>query len=280
MRHLLSIAGSDPSGGAGIQADLKTFSALGAYGMTAICALTAQNTQGVVGYEAVGPAMVRAQIDAIFADIHVDAVKIGMLANEGVARAVAASLRQHGPAVVVLDPVMVSKSGHRLLDEGAVRALVDEVLPLATVLTPNLPEARDLLLALCHEGCGVLASRLEPVTSTAASLASELWKLTGRAVLLKGGHSGGPSSDDILAWSGGLEVYHGERLEALHTHGTGCSLSSALAVFLARGLSLGEAVRAAKAWVRMGIAEGLAVGKGCGPIHHYHEFYDTEGARR
>jgi hydroxymethylpyrimidine/phosphomethylpyrimidine kinase len=267
MKHVLSIAGSDSSGGAGIQADLKAFAALGVYGMTAITALTAQNTQGVGAVSLTDPAMLRAQIDAVFTDIRVDAVKIGMLGDIGLIRTVAACLRHWKPRSVVLDPVMISKSGHHLLAPQAVDSLRSELLPLADLVTPNLPEAAEL--------AGFPVDALQDMEAAATALR----RAGARAVLVKGGHLQG-EADDLLADESGIKLIHGVRIEAAHTHGTGCSLSSAIAALLARGTELEAAVREAKEWVSRGIAQGLAVGKGCGPIHHFHRFYDNEGVMR
>jgi hydroxymethylpyrimidine/phosphomethylpyrimidine kinase len=267
VKHLLTIAGSDSSGGAGIQADLKTFSALATYGMSVICAVTAQNTRGVLSYQSVEAALIGDQLDAVFSDIRVDAVKMGMLGTAEAIAVVARKLREYAPPIIVLDPVMISKSGHRLLDADAESALLETLLPLATVVTPNLSEAEVL------SGCAV---------SDEAGMrrAAEFLRGVGaRAVLVKGGHLEN-SANDVLVDDAGLFVLKAERLEALHTHGTGCSLSSAVAALLARGLPLRNAVSEAKAWVAAGIREGLAVGGGCGPIHHFHAFYDAEGELR
>jgi hydroxymethylpyrimidine/phosphomethylpyrimidine kinase len=259
--NVLSIAGSDPSGGAGIQADLKTFAAHGTYGMAVITALTAQNTRGVTGVEMVPAAFVAQQIDTLFADVRVDAVKIGMLGTAEIVRAVAAALERHRPHWVVLDPVMVSKSGARLLREDAVAALRERLLPLADVITPNLPEAGDLL------GEEVLERR-EAMPALAARLAA----LGPRVVLLKGGHLPGDASPDYLATAEGGHWLEGARIATRHTHGTGCTLSSAIAARLALGHGLLRAVRGAKAWLTEAIAAAgaLEVGSGSGPVHHGH----------
>jgi len=274
VKHLLTIAGSDSSGGAGVQADLKTFSALGTYGMSVICAVTAQNTRGVRSFLPVDLGLIGEQIDAVFEDIRVDAVKIGMLGGAETVRLVASKLRRYRPPVVVLDPVMVAKSGHRLLAPDAETVLATELLPLADLLTPNLPEAEAL--------AGFPVRGIEDMERAAAALRAK----GAKAVLVKGGHLETGADDliggvpDLLRDATGIEIFRGERLDARHTHGTGCSLSSALAALLARGLPLREAVKEAKAWVARGIREGLAVGGGVGPIHHFHEFYDPEGKRR
>jgi len=283
VKHLLTIAGSDSSGGAGIQADLKTFSALGTYGMSVICAVTAQNTRGVKSFLPVDIGLIGEQIDAVFEDIRVDAVKIGMLGGADTVRLVARKLKEYKPPVVVLDPVMVAKSGHRLLAPEAEEVLATELLPLADLVTPNLLEAE------------ALADFLVATVAEMERAAEAIRAAGAKAVLVKGGplaagsgpcgRSGGVPDllggvPDLLVDSAGTELFQGERLDARHTHGTGCSLSSALAALLARGLPLREAVRKAKAWVALGIREGLAVGGGVGPIHHFHEFYDPEGGRR
>ncbi len=257
--NVLSIAGSDPSGGAGIQADLKTFAAHGCYGMAAITALTAQNTREVSGIELVTPAFVASQIDAVFADVRVDAVKIGMLASAGIIGAVAGALERHRPPSVVLDPVMVSKSGARLLEADAVAALRERLLPMADLVTPNLPEAADLL------GEPEAASR-----EAMPALAGRLAALGPGAVLLKGGHLGGTESPDCLATAEGHHWLEGARIATPNTHGTGCTLSSAIAARLALGHGLPEAVRDAKAYLSDAIAASgmLEVGSGSGPVHH------------
>ncbi|MEZ5866214.1 MAG: bifunctional hydroxymethylpyrimidine kinase/phosphomethylpyrimidine kinase [Geminicoccaceae bacterium] len=264
----LTIAGSDSGGGAGIQADLKTFSALGVFGTSAITALTAQNTQAVTGILAVEPAFVAAQIDAVFADIRVDAVKIGMLGGPEVIAAVAARLRHWRPRWIVLDPVMVAKSGDRLLAEAAVAALRDQLLPLASLLTPNLPEAGDLLGE-------------PPVTERRRmpAVAARLQHLGPANVLLKGGHLGGEESPDVLLHGGEVLWQGGGRVATTNTHGTGCTLSAAIAAFLARGRPLPEAVASAKRYLTGAIraADGLGIGHGHGPVHHFFELWPKEG---
>lgn len=265
--NVLSIAGSDPSGGAGIQADIKAISACGGYGMAAITALTAQNTCGVSGVRMVAPDFVAAQIAAIRADIRIDAVKIGMLGGAATVAAVAAAL-DGLDAPVVLDPVMVAKSGDRLLEAEAVAALRD-ALPRATVITPNLPEAADLLgtdEATTREGM--------------AAQARALLGLGPKAVLLKGGHLGGDDSPDLLVEATDLTWLPGLRHATHKTHGTGCTLSSSLATFLAHGLPLGRAAAEAKAYVAAAIAQAdaLTVGQGHGPTHHFHAFQKGQTA--
>ena len=254
--NVLSIAGSDPSGGAGVQADLKTFAALGVYGMAAITALTAQNTCGVTGVHAPGAAFVRVQLEAVFADVRVDAVKIGMAWDAPTIAAIADVLEAHRPPHVVLDPVMVAASGDRLLAREAEAALKTRLLSLADVVTPNLPEAEALLgRDLSQEDA-----------------ARALLELGPRAVLLKGGHAQGAESTDILVRSGHAPlVLSAPRIAGRAGHGTGCTLSAALAAFLALGADLPGAARAAKAYVTgaMAGAEVLEVGGGLSsPLDH------------
>ncbi len=261
--NILSIAGSDPSGGAGIQADIKAISACGGYAMAAITALTAQNTRGVTGLHMVPPEFVTAQIRAIRDDIRVDAVKIGMLGEAGIVTAVAEALS--GLAVpIVLDPVMVAKSGDRLLAAGAVAALRD-LLPRATVITPNLPEAADLLSA-----------PEAPTREGMEAQARALLALGPKAVLLKGGHLPGPDCPDLLAEAHTITWLPGRRHATTKTHGTGCTLSAALATFLGHGLPVAEAARRAKDYVAGAIAaaDALSVGRGHGPTHHFHAFHE------
>lgn len=257
--NILSIAGSDPSGGAGIQADIKAISANGGYAMAAITALTAQNTQGVFSVQMIAPDFVAAQIAAIRADIRVDAVKIGMLGDAAIIRAVADALSGL-TAPMVLDPVMVAKSGDRLLQTSAVVAL-RAVLPMATVITPNLPEAADLL------GLPEALSRSEMQTQAQGLLA-----LGSQAVLLKGGHLPGDDCPDLLVSATGRTWLQGPRHATRKTHGTGCTLSSALVTFLGHGLPLPDAASRAKAYVARAIAtaDALTVGMGRGPTHHFH----------
>ncbi|WP_313195566.1 bifunctional hydroxymethylpyrimidine kinase/phosphomethylpyrimidine kinase [Shinella zoogloeoides] len=264
IANILSIAGSDPSGGAGIQADLKTFAAHGTYGMAVLTALTAQNTQGVSGVHLVTPAFVAAQIADVFGDIRVDAVKIGMIASAEIAGAVADALLPHRGTPVVLDPVMVAKGGASLLAEAAVAALTRRLLPLATVLTPNLPEAAALLG--------------EPEAADRAAMegqATRLLTLGPKTVLLKGGHLPGGESPDVLATPGGLRWYEGVRVLTRNTHGTGCSLSSAIAAELGKGRPLADAVAAAKSFIAGAVrsSDALSVGAGHGPLHHFHALW-------
>ncbi|ACM30309.1 bifunctional hydroxymethylpyrimidine kinase/phosphomethylpyrimidine kinase [Rhizobium rhizogenes] len=269
IRNVLSIAGSDPSGGAGIQADLKAFSARGVYGMAALTALTAQNTQGVSGVHPVPPQFVADQTEAIFADVRVDAIKIGMIANAAIAEAVADALAPHRDIPIVLDPVMIAKGGAALLAADAVDVLTRRLLPLATLLTPNLPEAA----ALLHEP---VAENRETMARQAQALA----KLGPLAVLIKGGHLDSDESPDVLASPEGLIWFEASRVPTKNTHGTGCTLSSALAAEIAKGATLAEAVATAKHYLAGAVAAAgtLSVGSGHGPVQHFHALWPaTEG---
>ena len=257
----LTIAGSDSGGGAGIQADLKTFAALGVYGASVITALTAQNTRGVAAIHDVPAEFVAAQIDAVLGDFAVGAVKIGMLGRAGVVAAVAAGLERWQARNLVLDPVLVASSGERLLAPDAIAALKRDLIPRARLVTPNIPEAAALL--------GV-----EPASDEAQmqSQAERLLALGARAVLLKGGHGGGSESVDLLVDATSVTRFAAPRLPTRNTHGTGCTLSSAIAAGLAKGREVAVAVRDAKDFVTAAIAaaDRLAVGHGHGPLHHFH----------
>jgi hydroxymethylpyrimidine/phosphomethylpyrimidine kinase len=253
--RLLSIAGSDSGGGAGIQADLKTFAAHGVYGMTAITAVTAQNTLGVSAVAELTPTLVAAQIDAVFDDLGVDAVKIGMLASAPIVRVVAERLRVHAPPRVVLDPVMVATSGDPLISDEAVEALRGELLPLATLLTPNLPEAARLL----DEAPGKGVAWQEDAAR----------RLAGNGpVLVKGGHAGGEEVVDLLACGDALHRFVHPRLDTTSTHGTGCTLSAAIASRLALGDDLRRAVSGAIDYLHGAIAAASPLGRGHGPVDH------------
>jgi hydroxymethylpyrimidine/phosphomethylpyrimidine kinase len=259
--RVLTIAGSDSGGGAGIQADLKTFAALGCYGMSAITALTAQNTVGVQGIHAVPPAFLKSQLQSVIEDIGVDAVKIGMLHEPGVVEVVAWAIEHYHLQRVVLDPVMVATSGDRLIADATVRVLVDQLFPLATVITPNLNEAA-LLLERSIQSVDDLSAAAHALLAQGA-----------QAVLLKGGHLPGEQVVDILARSGQADmVLASTRIPSRNTHGTGCTLSSAIAAQLALGLPLEQAVRAARAYILAAIQAGASVqvGHGHGPLNHGH----------
>lgn len=260
----VTIAGSDSGGGAGIQADLKTFSALGVYGASVITALTAQNTRGVTAIHEAPAAFVRAEIDAVFSDLAVDAVKIGMLASVPLIEAVAAGLDAWSAPNVVLDPVMVATSGDLLLREDAVETLVARLFPKAMLITPNLAEGARLLRA------PVARDRSEMLEQ-----AHRLKALGPGAVLLKGGHGEEAEAADVLVTDAGARWFTAPRHVTRNTHGTGCTLSSAIAAGLARGLDLETAVGEAKAYVTGAIraADGLKVGGGNGPVHHFHRWW-------
>jgi hydroxymethylpyrimidine/phosphomethylpyrimidine kinase len=260
----VTIAGSDSSGGAGIQADLKTFSALGVYGASVVAALTAQNTKGVTAVHEVPPAFVTAQMDAVFSDLAVGAVKIGMLGNADVIAAVAAGLDHHAQTNIVLDPVMVATSGDRLLKPDAVAALRSLLLPRALVVTPNLPEAAALL-------------DVPEATDENEMLwqADRLLALGANAVLMKAGHAKGTESTDLLVTATASIRVIAERIATRNTHGTGCTLSAAIAAGLAKGLGLTEAVRDAKEYMTAAIAaaDRLTIGSGHGPVHHFYRWW-------
>lgn len=262
----LTIAGSDSGGGAGIQADLKTFSALGVYGASVITALTAQNTRSVTMVEAASPGMITAQIDAVFDDLDIRALKLGMLGGVGAIVAVEKALR--GRALpIVLDPVMVAKSGDRLLPTKALEALRNRLLPHATLLTPNLPEAADLL--------GTETARDEPAM---LAQGKALCALGARAVLMKGGHADGDTCVDLLVEAGRVTRLSARRKATANTHGTGCTLSAAIAAGLAQGMALVEAVTRAHAYLQGAIAaaDNLNVGAGHGPVHHFHAVWAND----
>lgn len=260
----LTIAGSDSGGGAGVQADLKTFSARGVYGASVITALTAQNTREVRSVHAAPPAFVREQMDVVFEDLAIDAVKIGMLGSPDVIRAVASGLAAHRPAHVVLDPVMIAKSGDALLARDAIQTLVEELLPHAHVVTPNLPEAAVL--------SGVDAVRDEDDMRRAAEA---LLERGVPAVLLKGGHLDGDRCIDLFLDANGEQRWESPRIATRNTHGTGCTLSAAIAAELAKGLPMRAAVAEARAYLQAAIAaaDTLHVGSGHGPVHHFHAFW-------
>lgn len=263
----LTIAGSDSGGGAGIQADLKTFAALGVYGASVVTALTAQNTRGVQGVLDIAPEFVARQMDSVLRDLDVGAVKIGMLSNRDVIAAVADGLRRHAVARVVLDPVMVATSGDSLISQDAVARLRDDLLPLADVLTPNLPEAAALLG--------------EPIAQDEAEMSAQAQRLLAlgpRAILLKGGHADGPESVDLLVDRDGVRRLAAARVATQNTHGTGCTLSSALAALMARGLPLHEAAEGAKAYLTAALraADEVGLGHGHGPVHHFHAWWRRE----
>jgi hydroxymethylpyrimidine/phosphomethylpyrimidine kinase len=269
--NVLSVAGVDPSGGAGVLADLKAFSALGAYGCGVVAALTAQNTRAVTGIHEVPPDFLRLQLDTLFDDVRIDAVKIGMLASSALIGVVAAALKRFRPKFVVLDPVMVAKSGDRLLRAEAVDALKHELLPLATVLTPNLPEAGDLL------------GRAVADTPEAMREAARTLQALGAAhVLVKGGHGTGDTLVDVLCDGGRCFELPVQRIRTKNTHGTGCTLSSAIAALAPQRPTVEAAVREARDYVVAAIrrSDELSVGGGHGPLHHFHNLWPGANARQ
>ena len=260
----LTIAGSDSGGGAGIQADLKTFAALGCYGMSVLTALTAQNTQKVSAIHAVPTDFIAAQLDAILSDLGVDVIKIGMLHSPEVIETVATKIKEFGVSQLVIDPVMISKSGDHLLQAEAVSALKEELLPLALIITPNLPEAEALLERKISGNSVIDAAR-------------ELLLQSGtEAVLLKGGHQAGIESTDWLISKHAEPVsFSASRVVTKNDHGTGCTLSAAIAAFLARGFPLPEAVTRSKKYLTEALIQGAnyRIGEGHGPVHHFHHFW-------
>ena len=257
MPRALTIAGSDSGGGAGIQADLKTFAAHDVYGMSAITAVTAQNTLGVVAWVALSADFVTAQIEAVVEDIGVDTVKTGMLANAAIVEAVAAAVKSLDLPQLVVDPVMVAKGGDRLLDGEAVHAMRSELLPQAHVVTPNVPEAE------------VLAEMEIRTLDDMREAGQRILRLGPRVVLVKGGHLDGPESIDVACTTQGTVQFKGVRIASRHTHGTGCTLASAIAANLARGMADMEAIGAAREYVEGAIRHAPGLGKGHGPLAHF-----------
>jgi len=259
----LTIAGSDSGGGAGIQADLKTFSALGVYGMSALTAITAQNTLGVTAVHEIPPEIVGAQIDAVVSDIGVDAVKTGMLSSAAIIETVAERVRRHDLQVLVVDPVMIAKSGARLLREDAITALRTQLLPLALVVTPNLYEASELL--------GRPIRSLEEMRRAAREIVHELG---ARTAVVKGGHLDG---DPIDVFYDGQDTHEipGTRVQTQNTHGTGCTFASAIAAYLARGYPLLDAIARAKRYLTEALCHAVPIGHGHGPVHHFYRLWQT-----
>jgi hydroxymethylpyrimidine/phosphomethylpyrimidine kinase len=255
MKTVLTIAGSDCSGGAGIQADIKTITAHKLYAMSAITALTAQNTTGVYGIMEVTPDFLANQLECIFSDIYPDAVKIGMVSSRSLIETIASKLIKEKAKNIVMDPVMVSTSGSKLLAEDAAVTLTQQLLPLATIITPNIPEAEVL--------SGMKITKVEDMITAAEKIAR---KYNG-AILIKGGHSLN-DANDLLYQEGKVEWFYGERIDNLNTHGTGCTLSSAIASNLAMGHSLSESVRNAKKYISGALKSNLNLGKGSGPLDH------------
>jgi len=261
---VLTIAGSDSGGGAGIQADIKVFSALQTYAVSVITAVTAQNTLGVAAIHTLPADFVASQMKSLVEDMHIDAVKLGMLANESIIAAVSQSIANYGWQNVVLDPVMVAQSGDRLLDPDALHRLTKDLFPLAALITPNLPEAALLL-----------EQKEEDVLQDPWKAAKSIQQLGCQAVLLKGGHNKSLKATDWLLIDDYQEVFESEYIDTANTHGSGCSLSSAIAAFLARGMSLRDAVFYAKEYISGAISAGqdLSLGKGSGPLHHFYRLW-------
>lgn len=259
QKRLLIVAGSDSGGGAGIQADIKTASAFGVYAMTAVTAVTVQNTRGVKAIHMVPPGIVAEQMAATLTDIGADAIKIGMLGSLATVKAVASALKKHARKIpIVLDPVMVSTGGHRLLAPNAAMAMMKALLPLATLVTPNIPEAKAL-------------ARLKSAgRSDAEAAARKLMAMGAKAALIKGGHATKSTIDDVMVWQGGVEVYAFPRIKTKHTHGTGCTLSTAIACGLAKSQSLPLAVGRAREYVQKAIETAPGLGRGHGPLNHMH----------
>ena len=267
MKHCLTIAGSDSCGGAGIQADLKAFSANGVYGMSVITAVTAQNTQGVFDVQDIKPSVIANQIKAVLDDIRVDAIKIGMVSRPETIEIIAQTLKKYPLPPLVIDPVMISKSGYDLLQPEAKKALIETLLPMATLITPNLPEAEVIV--------GY------PIDSIALmkQAAIDLHKLGCKYVLVKGGHLVDDATD-VLYDGEHFHMLEAKRLVSINTHGTGCTLSSAIAANLAKGYSITQAVEEAKAYITEAIGFGFPLGHGVGPVHHFYRLYQQAGVEQ
>ena len=264
MKHVLTIAGSDTCGGAGVQADLKTFSAQGTYGMSVITAVTVQNTQAVYDCQDIDPKIIRAQIDAIFNDIKVSAVKIGMVSQIDTINAIADKLEEYQPENVVVDPVMISKSGFDLMQPDAKETLIRRLLPLAYVVTPNLPEAEV-----------ITGMKIDDLPSMEKA-AKAIYAMGPKNVLIKGGHLADDATD-LLYDGKNILTLHSDRIPTKNTHGTGCTLSSCIAANLAKGKSVEEAVKTAKKYITTAIEHSLDIGKGVGPTNHFYELYKAAG---
>jgi len=264
MKNVLTIAGSDSSGGAGIQADLKTFSAHGVYGMSVVTAITAQNTQGVMAVQDITADIVSKQIEAIFEDIRVDALKIGMTSQISTINAISEGIKRYTPSNIVLDPVMVSKSGYHLLQQSAIEALINVLLPLAQVVTPNIPEAEVIT--------GMKISCIADMEKAAKAI----YRMGPKSVLIKGGHLEREATD-LLFDGTGFTYFKGKRIDTRNTHGTGCTLSAAIASNLAAGCPVKEAVTRAKEYITTAIENSLSIGKGVGPTNHFYTLYRKAG---
>ena len=264
MKKVLTIAGSDCSGGAGIQADLKTFSAHGVYGMSVITAVTAQNTQGVFAVQDISRDVIEQQIEAIFDDIEVDGVKIGMVSQVQTIEGIAEQLKKYLPQIIVLDPVMISKSGYHLLNPEAEVTLIKKLLPIAMIVTPNIPEAE------------VMTNRSISTLKQMEEAAKAIAHMGAKNVLIKGGHLE-DDSVDILFDGQEFTYFTSVRIATKNTHGTGCTLSSAITANLALGYSLNQAIALAKEYITIAIQNSLSIGKGVGPTHHFYTLYKKAG---
>jgi hydroxymethylpyrimidine/phosphomethylpyrimidine kinase len=267
MKHCLTIAGSDSCGGAGIQADLKAFSANGVYGMSVITAVTAQNTQGVFDVQDILPSLIANQIKAVMDDIRVDAIKIGMVSRPETIETIASTLKGYPLPPLVIDPVMISKSGYDLLQPEAKKALIETLLPMATIITPNLPEAEVIV--------GYTIDTIELMKKAAI----DLHTLGCRYVLVKGGHLANDATD-VLFDGEQFYMLEAKRLFSINTHGTGCTLSSAIAANLAKGYHVKQAVEMAKAYITEAIGFGFPLGHGVGPVHHFYRLYKDAGVEQ
>jgi len=267
MKHCLTIAGSDSCGGAGIQADLKAFSANGVYGMSVITAVTAQNTQGVFDVQDIAPSVIANQIKAVLDDIRVDAIKIGMVSRPETIEIIARTLKGYPLPPLVIDPVMISKSGYDLLQPEAKKALIETLLPMATIITPNLPEAEVIV--------GYTIDTIELMKKAA----TDLHRLGCHYVLVKGGHLANDATD-VLYDGEQFHMLEAKRLVSINTHGTGCTLSSAIAANLAKGLHVKQAVEMAKAYITEAIGFGFPLGHGVGPVHHFYRLYKDAGVEQ
>ncbi len=263
MKNLLTIAGSDSCGGAGIQADIKTFSAHKVYGMSVITAVTAQSTQGVFAVQDIDPKMIKKQIEAVFEDISVHGIKIGMVSRTQTIKTIAKTLKKYPHNNLVVDPVMISKSGFDLLQPEAKAALIEYLLPMATIVTPNLPEAEEI--------SGMAITSLEDMKIAARKIHS----MGPKYVLIKGGHLEGEAVD-ILFDGTEFKSYISERIATKNTHGTGCTLSSAIAANLGNGKDIHEAVESAKTYITTAIKHSFSIGKGPGPVHHFYQLYHQD----
>ena len=258
----LTIAGSDSSGGAGVQADLKTFSAIGTYGMSVITAITAQNTQGVFLVEDLSKEIIESQINVVFVDIEPAAVKIGMVSSPGIIHTIVNTLKKYNPKYLVVDPVMISKSGYSLLKPEAKKSLIEELIPMAYIITPNTPEAEEIT--------GIEINNVDDMREAGRKILEELGP---KYVLMKGGHLEGDAVD-VLIGNDTFEIYKQERLDRKNTHGTGCTLSSAITSHLALGYDIVEAVKLSKEYITEAIRHSFDIGKGVGPVNHFYKFED------